>query len=279
MGWLKQIATGNFTAPGQKNDPLWGGQAGVAAEKASALQIEQAKRALQAQIDASKQIRDDLSPFREAGAEAMPLLAGAINDPSDRVMSNPFFQAMAAEQEQRLMASASARGKLGSGGTNDDLQRNLLLLGNQFAQQDIGSLTNLSTIGQNSAALTGAQTQQGANNLTGIMGQLGNAQAAGAVGQANAQAQGASNAMSLIGTAASIYFSDERLKENIQYSHTIDHEKVIGGIDIHTWDWTDEAKWIVGDQQTEGPIAQELMKTNPEMVITDPETGYLQVVM
>ena len=279
MGYLKQIATGNYTAPGQKNDPLWGGMAGVAAEKASAAQLKQADKALQAQIAASKQIRDDLEPYRDIGEQANPLLMGAINDPSERVLSNPFFQAMASEQEQRLMSSAAARGKLGSGGTNDDLQRNLLLLGNQFSQQDIGNLTNLSTIGQNSAALTGSQTQQGTNNLTNIMGQAGNAQAAGIIGASNAQSQGASNAMSLIGTAASIYFSDARLKENIQYSHTINHPDDDDGIDIYTWDWKEGAEDIVGDQLPVGPIAQEVMQDNPEMVDVDRETGYLKVAI
>jgi len=279
MGFLNDLIELNPTRPGGESDPLWGGSAAYAADKASAIQVKQADKALKAQIAASKQIRDDLAPYRDIGEQANPLLMGAINDPSERVLSNPFFQAMAADQEQRLMSSAAARGKLGSGGTNDDLQRNLLLLGNQFAQQDIGNLTNLSTIGQNSAALTGSQTQQGTNNLTNIMGQAGNAQAAGIIGASNAQQQGTSNAMNLIGTAASIYFSDARLKENIQYSHTEEHKNVDGGIDMFTWEWSDKAKGIVGDQPAKGPIAQKLMQTNPEMVISDPDTGYLKVVI
>ena len=278
MSFLEDVITGFGYGVGGDKDPIWGGAAGTASKEASALEVAQADRALQAQIDASQQIRDDLSPFREAGAEALPLLSSAISDPSSRVLNNPFFKAMAEQQEQRLMSSAAARGKLGSGGTNDDLQRNLLLLGNQFAQQDIGNLTNLSTIGQNSAALSGSQTQQGTNNLTSIMGQLGNAQATGTIGAANAQSQGVSNVMSLIGAAAAA-FSDARLKENIQYSHTIDHEGVEGGLDIYTWDWADKAKDLVGDQLEEGPIAQKLMETNPEMVVTDDKTGYLKVII
>ncbi len=259
-------------APGAEDDPFFGGAAAHASQEASAQQVAQADRALAAQVKASELIRSDLAPFREGGAEALPILRGAIDDPSSRVLNNPFFQSLAADQEQRLLASQAARGKAGSGETGDELTRNLLLLGNQFAQQDIGNLFNLSTIGANAAAQTGTQTQQGASAIGGILGNIGSAQAAGTIGAANAQQQGGQNALA-IGSALLSAFCDIRLKEDIRFSHFED------GIRIYNWSWTEEALDIVGDQETQGPIAQSLKKTHPEKVFTDPETGYYKVIM
>lgn len=272
MGFVADIHNPGGFGPGGENDPFFGGAAAVAAGEASEQQIAQADRALLAQQAASEQIRADLSPFREAGAEGLPLLAGAIDDPSSRVLNNPFFQSLAADQEQRLLSSAAARGKVGSGGTNDDLTRNLLLLGNQFAQQDITNLQNLTNTGLNAAAQTGSSAQQGASAVGGILGNIGSAQAAGTIGAANAQAQGGQNALSL-GAGLLSFFSDIRLKENVRFSH------VENGIRMYNWSWTDEALEIVGDQSTTGPIAQELKKTHPELVTMDESTGFYKVLM
>jgi hypothetical protein len=176
---------------------------------------------------------------------------------------------MAADQEQRLLASQAARGKVGSGGTGDDLQRNLLLLGNQFAQQDITNLQNLTNTGANAAAQTGSFLQQGATAQGGIIGNVANANAAGTIGAANAQAD-AINRLIQAGASA---FSDIRLKENVKFSH------VENGIRMYNWSWTDEAKDIVGDQESFGPIAQELKASHPELVTVDEETGYYKVLM
>ncbi|MBL4940966.1 MAG: tail fiber domain-containing protein [Colwellia sp.] len=272
--------------PGGENDPFFGGAASEAAKEAAALQAAQGDKALAAQAASLKLIRGDLEPFREAGVEGLGQLQGAfgdlqtaIDDPTSSVINNPFFQALAGQQEQRLLQSQAARGKVGSGGTGDDLQRNLLLLGNQFSQQNIanrqtqiGNFQNLATIGSNAAAQTGTQTQAAAGNTASILGQIGNAQAAGTVGAANAQAQGAQNLLST-GLGLFAAFSDIRLKENIRFSHIDD------GIRIYNWDWKDEAKELVGSQDTEGPIAQELKKTRPDLVIVDPDTGYYKVLM
>lgn len=248
---------------------LLGGDAADAAESAAKGQETAGLAAIQLQKDTTEQIRGDLAPFREAGAAGLPLLSGAINDPSSRVLNNPFFQAMAADQEQRLLASQAARGKVGSGGTGDDLQRNLLLLGNQFAQQDITNLQNLTNTGANAAAQTGSFLQQGATAQGGIIGNIANANAAGTIGAANAQADARN---SLIMGGATI-FCDIRLKENVKFSH------VENDIRMYNWSWTDEALEIVGNQSTTGPIAQELKKSHPELVTIDEETGFYKVLM
>jgi len=268
-GGLSLVAEDALQEGGFIEQNLLGGAQKDAAERAAQRQEAAALTAQELQQQTTEQIRGDLAPFREAGASTIPLLQGAIDDPSSRVLNNPFFQSMAADQEQRLLASAAARGKVGSGGTRDDLQRNLLLLGNQFAQQDITNLQNLTNTGANAAAQTGSFLQQGATSQGGILGNMANAQAASEIAQANAQAQATGNLLTLGATI----FCDIRLKENVKFSHVED------GIRLYNWTWTDEALELVGDQDTSGPIAQELKKTHPEKVIKDEETGFYKVLM
>ena len=64
--------------------------------------------------------------------------------------------------------------------------------------------------------------------------------------------------------------SDLSLKDNIRYVKTTD------GVALDEWDWCDEAKELVGDQDTLGPIAQILQVSNPDLVSVH-ESGYLQV--
>ncbi len=268
-GGLSLVAEDALQEGGFIEQNLLGGAQKDAAERAAQRQESAALTAQELQQQTTEQIRGDLAPFREAGASTIPLLQGAIDDPSSRVLNNPFFQSMAADQEQRLLASAAARGKVGSGGTSDDLQRNLLLLGSQFAQQDITNLQNLTNTGANAAAQTGSFLQQGATSQGGILGNMANAQAASEIAQANAQAQATGNLLTLGATI----FCDIRLKENVKFSHIED------GVRLYNWTWTDEALELVGDQDTTGPIAQELKKTHPEKVILDEETGFYKVLM
>ena len=271
-------------------DPLdvTGQRAGKAAKDAARVQTQAGREARAAEEAGLAVLREDLDPFRAAGVGGLDQfqlgtesLQSAISDPTAGVIDNPFFRALSADQDRRLLAVRAAGGKTFSGGTNDALIRQQLQLGNQFSQQNIGNIQsqiqnslNLSTLGQNAAARTGTAALQSAGNVGGILGNVGNVNAAGIIGANNAQTQGASNA---IGTGLGLFaaFSDQRLKENIEFSHV--HPNI--SVNIYTWDWTEEAKQLVGDQEAVGPIAQELQLTRPDLVITDPDTGFLKVVM
>jgi hypothetical protein len=207
-GFVDEVKTGLGDVTGEN--------AKKAAEEAAELQALAGSDATAQLRQAQIELRGDLAPFRQFGLDqgtsqlpnAFAQLQGAIDNPSAGVINNPFFQALAADQDQRLAASRAARGKFVSGGTDDAFARQQLLLGNQFAQQNIGNIQgqiqnqfNASAIGQNAAAQTGVSGLQTAGNIGGIMGQVANAQAAGQVGAANAQAAGTSN---LIGLGAAI---------------------------------------------------------------------------
>ena len=180
------IEVGSF---GLIDDPL-GIRAGEKAiGEGTQAQLQAGREAIAAQERGLAAADERLSPFEQFGASAIPTLQGAIDDPSARVLNNPFFGALAADQEQRLLASSAARGKVGSGGTGDDLQRNLLLLGQQFAQQDITNLQNQVGTGLSAAGRTAAAQQQAGQQTGNILLQSGNVQAAGGIASANVGAQ------------------------------------------------------------------------------------------
>lgn len=78
---------------------------------------------------------------------------------------------------------------------------------------------------------------------------------------------------SIIGGIATVAAaSDERLKDNIEYYDTMPN-----GVKVYTWDWNETAKKLgVDTTPTFGVIAQEIMKTHPDAVMTG-EDGYLRV--
>ncbi len=287
--------------------------------------IEQgAKRQEAAGREALEALRGDLGPFRQFGAGVLPQLGQSFlsgeapqsqeftgfDVSPERVTKNPFFQALLGEQNQNLIGQRAAAGMGSSGGTRDALTRNLLLLGNQFQQQDIGrqaqefgiqnqlgqqdfsnqlqanqarfnQLFNVAGLGQNAAAQTGAQ---GAS----ILQNIGNVQAGGLIGASQVQNPLAPQLMGaglgavaggagLLGKGVTAgaggllgLFSDSRLKENIELSHTEN------GVNWYTWDWNEEGNKVAGDQLSFGVIAQEVMETHPEAVHVG-DDGYYRV--
>jgi hypothetical protein len=75
------------------------------------------------------------------------------------------------------------------------------------------------------------------------------------------------------GSIASIAkgFSDIRLKKDIKRVG-----KLPNGLNIYTWEWTEEAKLLVNKQPTMGVIAQEVQEVLPEAVAVHSD-GYLMV--
>lgn len=170
----------------------------------------------------------------------------ALDDPENQaafIENNPFFDTLANQAQDRLFSNQAARGKLGSGDTASALQQQIVGLGNDLLARERSALAqsagtqmqNLAAgaglssdldarrfnqlldvvgLGQNAAVLQGNAIQSTGNNITNLLGQIGNAQAAGGIGAANALGQGSQNMVALGGALAS-FFSDRRLKCNI----------------------------------------------------------------
>lgn len=163
-----------------------------------------ANRGAEAQTKFSQQamelLRANLSPYRQAGIPAAGE-ALRLTDPMQQVAflaQSPVFGSMSDRLVQNTLASAAARGKAGAGGTQEDIQTSLIQLGNTLIDNQINRQLPLISMGQRAAV------GQGAGSVDLLQG-IGNAQAAGGIGAANAQAQGSQNVMSLLSTLGSAF--------------------------------------------------------------------------
>lgn len=209
-----------------------------------------------------------LNMYRETGS-GQPSYAYDPNQ--DALLNNALNRTTRA-----VMDAQAAKGKLASGGTRTALMEAIAPIymqrqGQDFEQkynaqnQRFNQLGQLVSTGHNAAAGQGAALSNATNNITELRNQGANAQAAGAMGQANAQAQGTQNMLGLAAMAASM-FSDERMKEDIQRVGEMDD-----GTPIYTYKYK-------GDNKTQmGVMAHEARKKHPEAVAKDPLTNMLMV--
>lgn len=171
MSWGAVIAAGATLVSGAVSSRGAKSAAGKQ-KKASKLAIEEQRRA-------REQVREDLSPFRELGTEALsPLLSFVLEGPETELERSRGFQ--------DIQRSAAAGGKLRSGGTLEELTGFNNMLNARNRQQTFGELFNLATLGSNAAAGQATATQNFANNIGSLRVGAGDAAAAGRVGQANA---------------------------------------------------------------------------------------------
>lgn len=156
------------------------------------------------------------------------------------------------EQERGLLRSSSAIGGLGGGNIRTALQQQAF----GRAATQLGTfqdrLAGLSGQGQTAATNLSSLGIQGASGISQGLQQAAAGRASGIVGQAAGEREGITQVAQ---------FSDSRLKTNIQKV-----DELTSGLGWYVWDWTEEAKPIVGDQVAEGVIAQEAIKLFPEAI-------------
>jgi len=271
MGFLKSEAF-SFVDPvlaaqasddPEKLDPfdLLGRKAKKAGEKKQKTAAASSLLELQRQFDIGQ---ERLEPFFQEAVPAFQLQSAISGARGPEAQAEAFQQFQESpgtqflrEQGLRLIdTGAGATGGLGGGERLRELTKFSQGLALQDQERQFNQLGVVSGQGQ-------AAGQQlvglGERFATGTGGILGQQASAAAQGIANQQAQQQSTLGTIVGGAASI-FSDIRLKENI--------EKIgeLNGLNWYQWDWTEEAKAIVGDQQPEGVIAQEVQEIFPAAV-------------
>jgi hypothetical protein len=180
----------------------------VGSENARAAQESAAEKAMRLQREMWETQQANQAPWLNAGRTTLADLvqqmqSGSFNtnvDPS-QLANDPGFQFRMAEGQKALERSASARGMLNSGGAMKSLSRySQGLASNEYQnawnrnQTDntnrFDRLANLAGVGQQAANNLGAMGGQYANNMSDLYGAVGNAQAAGAMGAANAVSGG-----------------------------------------------------------------------------------------
>lgn len=187
------------------------------AEIAAASQLEAARIGSATQLQMFEQSRQDIAPWRETGTralaqlESMFITPGGIDTQPDfaaNFTESPGYQFRLSEGIRARDRSASARGRLASGGH----QRALIRYGQGVASNEFGQyydrerdrfntyanrLSGLAGLGQASAVQTGQLGQQAAATA----GQIGLRGAAGAGNQLMRGAAGAGRALQAAGTA------------------------------------------------------------------------------
>ena len=197
-----------------------GAMAASGSKKAAQTQAKSADKASQIQLDMYNQTRQDLDPYKQAGATSLSQMMGQMTPDGyfnqtytgQDIYSDPSYQFRLQQGQDAIQSSAAAQGGLLSGATLKAIQN----YGQESASQEYSNaynrfnadqtnrynrLSNLVGIGQNAAAQVGnagAQTAQAVANNT-MAG--ANSIAAGQVGSANAWAGAANN----LGSMAAAY--------------------------------------------------------------------------
>jgi len=142
-----------------------------------------------------QQVRTDLAPWRQAGAETVAGLQKDIAAGPGEYTQSPGYQARLEEGQNAITNRASMHGNVLSGATMKAAAR----FGQDYATQDYDNFLNryykslqpkqqLAQIGQASAAQVGSQGQQTANMMGQAQQYSGEAAAGGTMGAANIMA-------------------------------------------------------------------------------------------
>lgn len=149
--------------------------------------------------------------YRRAGSTAATRLREMLGPGAQRdyVMNNPFYQAMRDDAADTLFANEAARGKVGSGGTARALDNAFALLGENLVQNRMNNLRGVAGLGQwgagtmmdtinrnnvlrnqfdtNRFGIDANALQRQGYTLADLYTDIGDVQASGVLGEANAR--------------------------------------------------------------------------------------------
>jgi len=176
-----------------------------------------------------------------------------------------------AGEEALARRATAAGGGLRGGATTSSLINYGTALQNEallqsFNQQQQQEQQRLSGLG--SLAMLPSQSSNIANMTAGI----GQTQAMGITGAAQAQQQAIGNLLGLGGMLGAAAVSDERLKDDITQIGKTEHPY----IDRYEWKWGEKAKEMGKTGKERGFIAQEVEQVWPDLVVTG-EDGYKRI--
>lgn len=197
MGLLSTLGAiaGNFLLPGI-GGAIGAGLGGAIEGKQSVGEASQVQQqAAQGGIDEQRRQFDEitklLTPYTQAGTGALAqqqALVGMGTPEAQQqaiaaLQSSPQFQALQQQGENAILQNASATGKLRGGNVQAALAQFRPALLSGLIEQQYNRLGGLTNVGQASAARQAAFGQQTGTNISTLLGQQGQAQSGGILGQ------------------------------------------------------------------------------------------------
>ncbi len=173
-----------------------------ASRRASKAQTKSADRQIDLQEDVYNDQKELFSPFREAGVNALAafqseLGLGEAPEGYQGFKAAPGYQHRLKEGLDAVQAGVGARHGLNSGASLKALTE----YGQNYASAEYGKhlnrLAGLTDMGQSSSAMTASAANNYASGASNALANMGNAQAAGAIGVGNALNQGIANGIGL----------------------------------------------------------------------------------
>jgi len=192
---------------------IGGGKAKDASRKAEAAQVAAYNRGIDTQNAQFQQTRTDFEPYRQAGLSGLSGVGDLVGtngaDPQNAAIealkASPFYQQLFDNGQNTMLANASASGGLRGGdfqGASMNFGRDTLMAAIERQLSSLGGLAGMGIGATESVANFG---QQNANNVTGLLGQIGGAKASGALTRGGINAQMWNNAGGFLDNAVSAF--------------------------------------------------------------------------
>jgi len=183
---------------------ITGSTAAKAATQGAELQAGATREAIAATQAAAERGQEFLQPFGQVGQQGLEQ-ASFLTDPQQQfefLQSNPLFSLALEQAQTGTQKLAAARGRLSAGDTLEQLSQNVLLQASPLIGEQKRSIAGLLDFGRGVAGQQ-ANVEIGAGSqVSPLLQDIGNIQAAGGVGAANARAAGVGNLINIGATAA-----------------------------------------------------------------------------
>ena len=261
----------------------FGKDSGSKAAELEAAANQAAVAELRRQFDLTQ---ENVAPFLEAGQRAVPGLeqastVGGLDQRLREIFNTDIFGSLVGERTRSVNNQLAAGGLTRSGTALLEAARIPTDIGLALEQLLTNRLSNLSGSGQNAALGLGGLGARNAESIAGLLRDTGRARSGGSILDAQAGAKfgtqfggligaganlipaiaGVGGLSKFIGGAASLFFSDPNLKENVEEIGTIKD------LILYQWDWIEKAKnTIVGACHTMGFMSDEVKEKYPHHV-------------
>jgi hypothetical protein len=221
-------------------------------------------------IDYNKLLLDQttgrLNPFIQAGTDALGNLVagstvGGLNEQLAQIFDSDVFSSLFDERTRAAEGALSAGGLTRSGTALQEAGRIPTDIGLMLSNLLSGRNQNLASSGQTAITDLGQLGSSFGQTVGGLYQSSGQAASSGALADAQADSQSASNLVNTAISLGTFFFSDDRLKTNIQVIGQV------GPLDLVTWDWREFTEdTIIQDSPTTGVLASQVERHFPEHV-------------